>query len=107
MPSKVVCISCNSNSTGSPGGNLKAPFAEAAQQRSVFHMGDTVVQTIYNLTSIPARPVILHRVNEGNCLHCPLVIALVTLKCYSQKFTTSLIGCPLPRTNMPWCPCPF
>ena len=37
---------------------------------------------------------ILHGGNEGDC---PLVIALVPLKCYTVKIYNFLIGCPLPR----------
>ena len=37
---------------------------------------------------------------------CHKVIALVPLKCPVEIYNFP-IGCPLPRRNPPWCPCPF
>ena len=51
---------------------------------------------------------ILHGGNGGDCRHAPSQ-CLRALEMLSVEIHNFLIheGCPLPRNEMPWCPCPF
>ena len=48
---------------------------------------------------------ILHGGNKDDCLHSPLVIALVPFK-FSRNLQFPQ-RVPLTKEKMPWCPCPF
>ena len=49
---------------------------------------------------------ILHRGNEGDCLRCPWPLPWCPWNAPVEIYNF-LIGCPLPKEKMLWCPCLF